>query len=63
VAAQGGSRIPKRGDAKISCNKHMRGWRGGGRTDPKIHHRVNDGMMSLTYFSLTLAGNRKTIKS
>lgn len=46
MAAQGGSRIPKRGDAKISCNKHMRGWRGGGRTDPKIHHRVNDGMIS-----------------
>lgn len=29
---------------------------GGGRTDPKIHHRVNDGMMSLTYFSQHLLG-------
>lgn len=36
-------------DLFFSCHevvtKHMRGWRGGGRTDPKIHHRVNDGMI------------------
>lgn len=59
VACKEGQKFPNVAILKFLVTKHMRGWRGGGRTDPKIHHRVNDGMMSLTYFSLTLAGNRR----